>query len=132
MSKKQNSKQRSVGVMDKAIGLKIRTARMDAQLSQAELGEKLGVSFQQVQKYEKGINRLSSVRLTQIVETLGKPMSYFIEEPSYKPNSSGEKIAKFVASRVGHQLCEAAVNLSPKVQQSLIDFARSVGNSKAA
>jgi len=118
--------QRKAGPVDKALGLKIRTARKAADLSQAELGAKLGVTFQQVQKYEKGVNRVSPARLGMLSTVLGQPVSYFMEEPNYKPNSKGQKLAEFVATRVGHQLCEAAVNLAPAVQQALVDFARSL------
>lgn len=118
--------QRKATAHDKSLGVKIRTARLDAKLSQAQLGEKLGVTFQQIQKYEKGVNRVGAARLSTIVEALGRPMSYFLEEPGYKPNSNGEKLAQFVASRIGHQICEAMLALAPEVQQSLVDMARSL------
>lgn len=58
--------QRASDPADKKLGEKIRTRRTAAGMSQSELGEVLGVSFQQVQKYEKGVNRVSAVRLEQI------------------------------------------------------------------
>ena len=130
MSKKPIPARRG-GPFDKMVGLRIRTARMDMQMSQADLGEQLGVTFQQVQKYEKGVNRVTGSRLTRLSEVLGRPVSFFMEQPGYKPNTKGEKLAEFVATRVGHQLCEAAVNLAPAIQQSLVDFARSL-NKQAA
>jgi transcriptional regulator with XRE-family HTH domain len=123
--------QRSAGPVDKALGLKIRTARHEAELSQAELGKKLGVTFQQVQKYEKGTNRVGPARLAALCQVLGRPITYFIAEPDYKPNTRGERIASFVASRVGHQLCEAAMDMSPPIQQSLVEFARSLTRQAA-
>ena len=62
--------QRSTGKGDTQLGARIRTMRMDRGLSQEQLGNVLGVSFQQVQKYEKGINRVSAMRLNQIAEAL--------------------------------------------------------------
>ncbi|MFK4722896.1 transcriptional regulator with XRE-family HTH domain [Bradyrhizobium niftali] len=59
-------KQRSAGKPDIELGKRIRLRRVEMKISQAELGEKLGVSFQQVQKYEKGVNRVGAARLQQI------------------------------------------------------------------
>ena len=61
---------RSTGKVDAQIGGRIRAIRMDRKMSQQELGEVLGVSFQQIQKYEKGVNRISAVRLHQIATAL--------------------------------------------------------------
>ena len=68
---------RSSGPLDKALGDKIRARRLTAKLSQDELASHLGVSFQQLQKYEKGTNRVSAVRLEQIAKALGESISYF-------------------------------------------------------
>jgi transcriptional regulator with XRE-family HTH domain len=74
------------------MGRRIRLRRVEIGLSQSELGEKLGVSFQQVQKYEKGVNRVGASRLQQITEALGVDMTFFYEgnskaerEVSYRP-----------------------------------------------
>ena len=64
-------KQRSAGKPDIELGKRIRLRRVEQKISQAELGDKLGVSFQQVQKYEKGVNRVGAGRLTRIAEVLG-------------------------------------------------------------
>src|ERR1700712_3712435 len=73
---------RSSGPLDKALGDKIRARRLTAKLSQEELASHLGVSFQQVQKYEKGANRVSAVRLEQIAKALGESISYFQDDGS--------------------------------------------------
>jgi transcriptional regulator with XRE-family HTH domain len=56
--------------VDVAVGNRVRELRTRAGLSQTDLGEKLGVSFQQVQKYEKGVNRMGASRLIQICDAL--------------------------------------------------------------
>ena len=61
---------RSSGKEDEQIGGRIRALRIDRKLSQSDLATTLGVSFQQVQKYERGVNRVSAVRLNQIAKTL--------------------------------------------------------------
>lgn len=67
-------KQRSANEADVTRGKRIRACRLAAEMSQETLGEKLGVSFQQVQKYEKGTNRVSANRLEQIAAALDVPV----------------------------------------------------------
>jgi transcriptional regulator with XRE-family HTH domain len=71
--------------IDKLVGTNIRVHRLAAGLTQEELGDKLGVTFQQVQKYEKGINRVGSGRLYRIAEILEVPVqSLFGDEDGQK------------------------------------------------
>jgi transcriptional regulator with XRE-family HTH domain len=70
---------RSAGKGDKMMGQRVRMRRTELKMSQAELGDKLGVSFQQIQKYEKGINRIGGVRLGKISEVLQVPVSFFYD-----------------------------------------------------
>lgn len=65
--------------VDRHVGGRIRQARLMAQISQEKLGEAIGLTFQQVQKYEKGSNRVSASRLDQIARTLGRPIAWFFE-----------------------------------------------------
>src|ERR1700716_1893754 len=60
--------------IDVLVGQNIRICRLQKELSQGELGRRIGVTFQQVQKYEKGANRVGASRLTQIADTLGVPI----------------------------------------------------------
>ena len=62
---------------DVAIGQTLRALRLDRGLSQSQLGEKVGVTFQQMQKYEKGVNRVSAGRLARIATALGVPVTAF-------------------------------------------------------
>ena len=61
--------------VDVQVGSRIRLLRQGAQMSQTDLAEQLGVTFQQVQKYEKGMNRIGAGRLTKIAAVLGMPVS---------------------------------------------------------
>jgi transcriptional regulator with XRE-family HTH domain len=61
--------------VDVQVGSRIRLLRQGAQMSQTDLAEQLGVTFQQVQKYEKGMNRVSAGRLTKIAAVLAMPVS---------------------------------------------------------
>jgi transcriptional regulator with XRE-family HTH domain len=63
--------------IDVIVGKRIRLRRLQLSLSQTDLGQKLGVAFQQVQKYEKGTNRVSCSRLYDISQILDVPVTYF-------------------------------------------------------
>jgi transcriptional regulator with XRE-family HTH domain len=115
--------------MDKVIGLRVRTSRAECGMTQEKLGNALGLTFQQVQKYEKGTNRISTSTMLVIARTLNKPVSYFIDEPKYKPNTKGEAMAEFMASRLGVQLISEAVELHPALQQNLLDIARTMNRT---
>jgi transcriptional regulator with XRE-family HTH domain len=67
--------------MSKEIGKMIREMRKAAGMSQMQLADKIGVSYQQVQKYEKGASKLNVPRLLQIAEIFGVPVMTFLEEP---------------------------------------------------
>ena len=67
---KRNARPRAVGDGDVDISNRIRAYRMERNMSQEELGDKLGISFQQIQKYEKGVNRLSVGRMVEICKVL--------------------------------------------------------------
>jgi len=67
---KKKPNPRSVVAFDKQVGHRVRSYRNAAALSQAELGEKLGVSFQQIQKYEKGVNRMSFNKAVAVSDVL--------------------------------------------------------------
>lgn len=91
-TKKHNP--RTAQSFDAVLGTRIRAARNQCSMSQQELGAKLGVSFQQIQKYEQGRNRVSCVAIIKIAEALSQPISYFLDEAPFKPNSKAEELAK--------------------------------------
>src|SRR5882757_5926547 len=64
---------------DKHVGSRVRMRRLMLHMSQSQLGEALGLTFQQVQKYEKGTNRISASRLQKIAELLQVPVPFFFE-----------------------------------------------------
>jgi transcriptional regulator with XRE-family HTH domain len=65
--------------IDVAVGQRIRAFRKEANLSQTELADQIGVTFQQVQKYENGVNRVGAGRLTQIASALDVPIAAFFD-----------------------------------------------------
>jgi transcriptional regulator with XRE-family HTH domain len=97
---------RATGPADAKLGEKIRTRRAAAGISQAELGEALGVSFQQVQKYERGINRVSAVRLEQIAAALDESISYF-QTDGHTVSKDGQEIQTLMTDPINLRMCRA-------------------------
>ena len=71
--------------IDKHVGSRVRMRRMMLNMSQEKLGDALGLTFQQVQKYEKGTNRIGASRLQQIGQILQVPVSFFFEGAPHSP-----------------------------------------------
>jgi transcriptional regulator with XRE-family HTH domain len=70
---------KSPDATDASVGERIRSQRLLRHLSQTELGKRVGITFQQIQKYEKGVNRVGAGRLQRIAEVLDVPVSFFFE-----------------------------------------------------
>jgi len=110
---------------DAHVGARVRSRRIQMGISQSALGDSLGVSFQQVQKYERGTNRISASRLHQIAAELGVPAAYFFdtELPSSAIGLDGfsaDTFDEFVASPEGVRLMQAFVKIGSKQLQSAI------------
>jgi transcriptional regulator with XRE-family HTH domain len=86
--------QRGGDPRDAEIGQRVRALRLQRGLSQTELGNLISVTFQQVQKYEKGANRISAGRLQRMAEVLGVPVAYFFAAPEQRSghNGAGQEI----------------------------------------
>ena len=124
-------KQRSAGKPDIELGKRIRLRRVEQKISQAELGDKLGVSFQQVQKYEKGANRIGASRLQSIASALSVPIAFFFEGLSSSERAdtvvADDDTARFVTSLEGRELNRAFARISDqKVRRRVIELVRSL------
>jgi transcriptional regulator with XRE-family HTH domain len=80
---------RDPNFIDAHVGNRIRMRRQIVGMSQEKLGELLGITFQQVQKYEKGSNRISASRLYMTAKTLGVPVQFFFEDIPGVENHGG-------------------------------------------
>jgi len=116
--------------IDKIVGAKVRASRLLAGLSQEKLGAAVGVSFQQVQKYENGANRISASRLQKIAEALNAPLSSFFDgaissEPT-EPSKLDELNAlsnEFLLTADGIRLLRAFKSVNdPKTRKSIVDL----------
>jgi len=74
--------QRSANSVDSHVGSRVRLRRLELGMSQEKLAEQLGITFQQVQKYERGTNRIGASRLHQIARVLQTPITYFFDGAS--------------------------------------------------
>ncbi|WP_455477157.1 helix-turn-helix domain-containing protein [Bartonella sp. B41] len=118
--------------IDIYVGTRIRLRRNILGLTQEKLGEKLGITFQQVQKYEKGTNRIGASRLQAIAEIMDVPVSYFFDKgigiqyiEGFSENDS--VFMDFCSSNEGIQLMRAFTNISDsKVRRKIIDLAKAL------
>src|ERR1700710_3154299 len=111
--------------IDKHVGSRVRMRRMMLGMSQEKLGKKLGLTFQQVQKYEKGTNRIGASRLHQISEILGIPVSFMFEDlPGQKSRASEHNLPKYLVAFMGvaqgRRLIEAVVRVSEQNRRNLV------------
>ncbi|MBN9440538.1 helix-turn-helix transcriptional regulator [Bosea sp. (in: a-proteobacteria)] len=117
--------------IDRHVGSRVRMRRMLAGVSQEKLGEALGLTFQQVQKYEKGANRISASRLQQIAKMLDVPVSFFFEgapsgdmpEGGFTDMSATTYVSDFLATSEGVQLTKAFIKIkSSRVRRRIVDL----------
>ncbi len=98
---------KSPNPVDRHVGTRVRMRRMLIGMSQEKLGEALGITFQQVQKYEKGMNRISASRLQQTSRVLGVPIDYFYEGA---PQFDAEAAGGFAESQSPAYMAELTTN----------------------
>lgn len=117
---------------DLAVGKKLRLRRRLLGLSQTVLGDKLGVTFQQVQKYENGTNRISSGTLRVLADTLDVPLDYFFEQPPRVNEALGLEavdttiIDSFLNERNALRLVKCFVRMTPGRKKALVALAENL------
>lgn len=129
--------------IDRHVGSRVRMRRVLVGMSQEKLGEALSLTFQQVQKYEKGTNRIGASRLQQISRILGVPVEYFFEGAPQAPdrlqaNGFGEAtdttyVADFLATNEGVQLNKAFVRIKdPKLRRKVVELVSAMAGDELA
>jgi transcriptional regulator with XRE-family HTH domain len=118
---------------DKHVGSRVRMRRMMLGMSQEKLGDALSLTFQQVQKYEKGTNRIGASRLQQIAHFLQVPVSFFFEGAPGIASGSGNGnageapspsyVSDFLATADGLALTKAFMQIKdPKLRRRIVDL----------
>jgi transcriptional regulator with XRE-family HTH domain len=122
--------------IDRHVGSRVRMRRMMLSMSQEKLGDALGLTFQQVQKYEKGTNRIGASRLQQISDILQVPVAFFFEgAPDMRPNADGTLndapspafVSDFLASSEGLALTKAFMRIKEaKLRRRIVDLVEEI------
>jgi transcriptional regulator with XRE-family HTH domain len=122
--------------MDVHVGSRLLMGRVLLGLNQTELGEAVGVTFQQVQKYEKGTNRISASRLFNLSHVLDVPLSFFFDDVPAKATDGGASEhspfaeAELVSKRETLELVKAYTRIAdPMKRQALRDLITAIGKS---
>ena len=122
--------------IDAHVGTRVRLRRMLLGMSQEKLGEHLGLTFQQVQKYEKGANRVGASRLQMIATILDTPVGYFFADAPIPSSTTDSKpvvqeedaVTSFLATREGVELNLAFQRVAnAKLRQNIVQLVKSLG-----
>lgn len=127
--------------IDRHVGSRVRMRRMLIGMSQEKLGEALGLTFQQVQKYEKGTNRIGASRLQQIGAVLGVPVEFFFDgapqgtvpdqAPGFAEAGGTAYVADFLSSSEGVQLNRAFVRIKDaRIRRKIVELVNSIAGDE--
>jgi transcriptional regulator with XRE-family HTH domain len=125
--------------VDRHVGARMRMQRMLVGMSQEKLGQACGITFQQIQKYEKGMNRMGASRLHQIARILQVPVEFFYEGAPSGPDSDGpvnvdrssRAMTDFLATSEGLELVKAFMAVKDaKVRRRIIDLTKAVASGE--
>jgi transcriptional regulator with XRE-family HTH domain len=127
---KDHNGSKKPGVMDQYIGGRLRLWRRTMDIDAYFLAERIGITYQQLQKYEKGMNRISATRLYAIARELNVPIDYFYQEASLGPQMEpGEGAARMaaLAGAGGADLLKCYISIKdPGVRKAVLNLVRSI------
>ncbi len=124
--------ERAANAIDKKLGQRVRTRRLEIGMSQEKLAELLGVTFQQVQKYEKGVNRIAASRLHDIAASLDVPIAKFFEGLGGRASAgvaetSRDYIDDALATPEGTELMSLFASIkSRKVRRQVVELVKAL------
>ena len=128
--------------IDKHVGSRVRMRRMMLGMSQEKLGDALGLTFQQVQKYEKGTNRIGASRLQQISQILQVPVAFFFEGAPELPGMASVEgglneapsptyVSDFLATSDGLALTKAFMKIEDaKLRRRIVDLVEQIAGEE--
>jgi len=122
---------------DKHVGSRVRMRRMMMSMSQEKLGDALHLTFQQVQKYEKGTNRIGASRLQQISQVLQVPVAFFFEgaptltgQPDSNIAPTPNFVSDFLATSDGLAVARAWLRLEPGVRRRIVGLVEELAGAE--
>ena len=119
-------------LIDKLVGRNIRIQRLAKGLSQTELANQLGITFQQVQKYEKGVNRIGCGRVFQIATVLSVQITDFFEGSEKGKASSGRVVRDLISEPQSFHLVQAFAEISDRrLRSSVVDLVKKIARAQA-
>jgi len=128
---------KSTGSIDKEIGSRVRMRRISIGMSQEKLGDMLGLTFQQVQKYEKGTNRISVSRLVDIAKILGVDIHFFfngiksIKSDGFAEGDTPPYISEVMSTPEGLQLIRTFTSIkNSKVRKSIVQLVTALASQE--
>lgn len=125
--------------IDIHVGSRVRLRRMMLGMSQEKLGDSLGITFQQIQKYEKGTNRIGASRLHHMATILAVPVSFFFEDApgtlgeaaDVPENRPAHHLVDFLSSSEGIQLNKAFIRIKDaKLRRRIIELVRAAAGDE--
>ena len=128
--------------IDVHVGARVKLRRMVLGMSQDSLGRSLGLTFQQIQKYEKGVNRIGASRMFELSQLLDVPVQFFFEDaggdagggapaPGFAEDTSGGTVMDLMTSAEGVQLCRYFSGIKdPEVKKRVLDLVRSIAETE--
>lgn len=122
---KRATEPKRVTEVDAHAGRLLRIRRNELGVSQGAVAEHLGVTFQQVQKYENGTNRLSGGRLQQLASFLDVPVTYFFEEKrasAGKQDGAKDMVTQMLMTRDGNKLCSMWLKMRAPLRKKVLDL----------
>jgi transcriptional regulator with XRE-family HTH domain len=138
VEKKMIENKKKPNPIDTHVGSRVRLRRNMLGMSQEKLGDALGITFQQIQKYEKGANRVGASRLQAIANVLNVPVSFFFDDAPGEAGAANRGLAEensttyvvdFLNSTEGLQLNRAFVKITDaKVRRKIIDLVKSLSD----
>lgn len=111
---------KAINPIDKHVGLRVREARLLVGMSQTDLGSSLDLTFQQVQKYEKGANRVSASKLQEISAILRKPVAWFFPDAGADLAGNSDPLRLLGQTRQGVALAKAFLEIESQPMRDAI------------
>jgi transcriptional regulator with XRE-family HTH domain len=124
--------------LDVRVGARLRDRRKALSISQKSIGEAVGVSFQQIQKYEKGINRIGAGQLQMIAAMLQVPIAYFFggdgaaRAPGFAEDSAGHDVLKILKDPEARELASAFASVAdPVLRRQILETVKTLASKRS-